>query len=179
MADTKLGIHIPQQSLIYIAVCLIGILIFVFAGIIPASRSLVELDGQIADAKYKMEEQKTLMPLLQSLKGQSDRKESQILPLPEKGKLPQARIDTLPMAFSTAAKMSGMTMVSALPNLNALTGDAQFLSIDVILRGDFILFRKFLIQIGGLSYVHHIEEITVQQKTDVREFRLKVWVALG
>jgi hypothetical protein len=126
-----------------------------------------------------MEEQKTLMPLLLSLKGQSDRKESQILPLPEKGKLPQSQIDTLPLAFSTAAKMSGMTLVSALPNLNALTGDAQFLSVDAILRGDFIRFRKFLIQIGGLPYVQHIEEITIQKKTDVPEFRLKILVALG
>jgi hypothetical protein len=179
MADTKLGIHIPQQSLIYIAVCLIGILIFVFAGIMPAGRSLVELDEQIADARYKMEEQKTLMPLLQSLQGQSDRKESQILPLPEKGKLPQARIDTLPVTFSTAAKMSGMTLVSAVPNLNALTGDAQFLSVDAVLRGDFLRFRKFLTQVGGLPYVQHIEEITIQEKTDALEFRLKIWVALG
>jgi hypothetical protein len=179
MANTKLGIRIPQQSLIYIAVCLIGILIFVFAGIMPAGRSLADLDEQIADARYRMEEQKTLMPLMQSLRGQSDRKESQILPLPEKGKLQQARIDTLPMAFSTAAKMSGMTLVSALPNLNALTGDARFLSVDAVLRGDFIRFRKFLIQIGGLPYVQHIEEITIQQKADVPEFRLKIWVALG
>ncbi len=179
MADTKLGIHIPQQSVIYVAVCLIGILIFVFAGIVPAGRTLAELDGQIADARYRMEEQKTLVPLLQSLQGQSDRKESQILPLPEKGKLPQTRIDTLPVAFGTAAKMSGMTLVSALPNLNALTGDAQFLSLDAVLRGDFIRFRKFLIQIGGLPYVQHIEEITIQEKTEASEFRLKIWVALG
>jgi hypothetical protein len=179
MAETKMGIHIPQQSVIYIALCLIGILIFVFAGIIPANRSLVALDGQIADARYKLEEQRTLLPLLQSLQGQSDRKESQILPLPEKGKLPQARIDTLPATFSTAAKMSGMTLVSALPNLNALTGDAQFLSVDVVLRGDFIRFRKFLIQIGGLPFVQHIEAITIQEKIDMPEFHLKIWVALG
>jgi hypothetical protein len=50
MADTKLGIRIPQQSVIYVAVCLIGILIFVFAGIMPAGRSLTELDEQIPDA---------------------------------------------------------------------------------------------------------------------------------
>ncbi len=179
MAETKRGIHIPQQSLIYIAVCLIGILIFVFVGIIPAGRFLVQLDGQIADVRHRMAEQETLMPLLQSLRDQSDRKESQILPLPEKGKLPQTRIDTLPVTFRTAAKMSGMTLVSALPNLNALTGDAQFLSVDVILRGDFLLFRKFLLQIGGLPYVQHIEEIQIQQKTDVRAFHLKIWVALG
>jgi regulator of protease activity HflC (stomatin/prohibitin superfamily) len=179
MAETKRGINIPQQSVIYIGVCLVGILIFVFWGIIPAGRSLVELDTRIDNARSQLEGQKTLLPLFLSLQGRSQKKESQILPLPEQGKLPQARIDTLPVTFSTAAKVSRMTLVSALPNLNALTGDAQFLSVDAVLRGNFIQFRKFLVQIGGLPYVHHIEEITIQGKADMTEFRVKIWVALG
>ena len=179
MAETKLGANIPQQSVIYTGFCLIGVLLFIFLGIIPAGRSLVDLDTQIAGARYKMEEQKALRPLFQSLQSQSEEKESQILPLPEKGKLPQARIDTLPMTFRTAAKVSGMTLASAIPDLNALTGDAQMLSVNVVLRGDFIRFRKFLIQLGGIPYVQQIEEIAIQGKTDVTEFRLKIWVAVG
>lgn len=179
MAETKRGINIPQQSVIYIAVCLIGILLFVALGIIPTGRSLVELDKRIDDARNKLEGQKTLMPLFQSLQGRLEKKESQILPMPEQGKLPQARISTLPVTFSTAAKVSGMTLVSAIPNLNALTGDAQFLQVDALLRGNFIQFRKFLVQIGGLPYVHHIEEITIQGKADMTEFRVKIWVAVG
>lgn len=179
MAETKLGINIPQQSIIYIVVCLIGVLIFILAGILPTGRSLGELDGQLADARYKMEEQKVLRPLFRSLQSQSEKKESQILPLPEKGKLPQAQIDTLPITFRTAAKVSGMTLVSAIPNLSALTGDAQMLSVNAVLWGDFLQFRKFLIQLGGMPYVQHIEEITIQGKTDVTEFRLKIWVAVG
>ena len=179
MAEAKRGINIPQQSVIYIAVCLIGILIFVSLGIIPAGRSLVKLDKRIDDARNQLERQKTLIPLFQSLQGQSEKKESQILPLPEQGKLPQNRIETLPVTFNTAAKVSGMTLVSALPNLNALTGDAQFLQVDALLRGNFIQFRKFLVQIGALPYVHHIEEITIQAKADMKEFRVKIWVAVG
>lgn len=179
MAETKQGFNIPQQSVIYIGLCLIGILIFVFLGIIPAGHSLAKLDMWINDAKSQLEGQKTLMPLFQSLQGRSEKKDSQVLPLPEQGKLPQTRIDTLPVTFGTAAKVSGMTLVSALPNLNALTGDAQFLSMDVVLRGNFIHFRKFLVQIGSLPYVHHIEEIAIQGKADTTEFRVKIWVAVG
>jgi hypothetical protein len=179
MAETKQGINIPQQSIIYIGVCLIGILIFIFGGIIPAGRTLTELDARLDDAKYKLEGQRTLMPMFQSLQGRNEKKESQSLPLPEQGKLPQSRIDTLPGTFSTAAKVSGMALVSALPNLNALTGDAQFLSVDAVLRGNFLQFRKFLIQLGSLPYVHHIEEITIQGKADMTEFSVKIWVAVG
>jgi len=179
MAEPKKGIGIPQQSILYIGVCLFGLLVFVFLGIIPAGRTLAALDTRIGEARYKLEVQKTLPPLLQSLQDRSQKKESQILPLPEQGRLPQAQIQTLPVTFTTAAKVSGMSLVSARPNLNALTGDAQFLSVDAVLRGNFIQFRKFLIHIGSLPYVHHIEEIAIQGKAETMEFRVKIWVAVG
>lgn len=179
MAETKQGLGIPQQSLLYIGLCLFGLLVFVFFGLIPAGRTLASLDTQIGEARYKLEAQKTLAPLLLSLQDRSQKKESQILPLPEQGRLPQAQIQTLPVTFGTAAKAGGMSLVSARPNLNALTGDAQFLSVDVVLRGNFINFRKFLIHIGSLPYVHHIEEITIQGKAEAMEFRVKIWIAVG
>jgi hypothetical protein len=83
------------------------------------------------------------------------------------------------MTFSTAARMSGMSMVSAIPTFAALPGEAQFLSVNVVLRGDFINLRKFLINLGGIPYVTQIEEIAIQQKPDTKEFRLKIWVAVG
>jgi hypothetical protein len=50
--------------------------------------------------------------------------------------------------------------------------------VNVLLRGDFINFRKFLINLGGIPYVQQIEEVAIQQKLDSKEFRLKVWVAV-
>ena len=179
MAEKKLGLNIPQQSMIYIAMCLTGVLIFVLGGILPASKKLTELDAAIIARKYAIEEQTTLAPFFKSLKVDSEKKESEVLPLPPKGKLSPDKIGTLPIAFGTAAKMSGMTMVSATPHLNDMTGDSQFIPINIVLRGGVIDFRKFLIQIGGIPYVQHIEEITIQEKSDTREFKLKVWVAIG
>jgi hypothetical protein len=179
MAKMKLDIKLPKQSLTYLGIGLAGILLFIVAGIVPASRSLVALDARTADVKYQIEEQRTLAPLYKALQGKSEKKESELLPLPEKGKLAQSKISTIPMSFGTAAKMSGMSLISATPELNAMTGDAQFLAVNTVLRGDFINFRKFLINIGGIPYVQHIEEISIQEIPDTREFRLKIWVAVG
>jgi hypothetical protein len=107
------------------------------------------------------------------------KKESEILPLPAKGTLAQAKINGLPMTFSAAAKTSGMSLVSAIPIFSATPGNSQFLSVNVVLRGDFMNLRKFLIHLGGIPYVTQIEEIAIQQKPDTKEFRLKVWVAVG
>jgi hypothetical protein len=179
MAEKKLGLNIPRQSMLYIAMCLTGVLIFVLGGIIPAGKKLTELDAAIVARKYNIEEQTALAPFFKSLKIDSEKKESEVLPLPPKGKLSQDKIGTLPLAFSTAAKMSGMTLVSATPYLNAMTGDAQFIPINIVLRGGVIDFRKFLIQIGGIPYVQHIQEITIQEKSDTREFKMKIWAAIG
>lgn len=179
MDKPKLNIGIPQQSIIYIGLCLIGVLIFVLGGILPASRTLAEMETQTAIARYRLEEQKTLTPFYQTLIEREGKKESEVLPLPEKGRLPQAKINTLPLNLSNAARMSGMFLVSATPNLKALVGDAQFMPVSVVLRGNFADFRRFLINLGGLPYVERIEEITIQEKPDEREYRLTLWVAIG
>jgi len=179
MAERKLNLNIPRQSMIYIAMCLTGVLIFVFGGILPAVKKLKDLDAAIAARKYDIEEQKAFAPFFKSLKLDSEKKESEILPLPPKGKLAQDKLGTLAVVFGTAAKTSGMTLVSATPHLNTLTGDAQFIPINIALRGEFINFRKFLIQLGGVNYIQHIEEITIQEKAETREYKLKIWVAIG
>jgi len=179
MDKQKQGIGIPKQSFIYIGMCLVGIAIFLLGGILPASRTLAELDVQAVTARYRFEEQKTLVPLHQTLKAIESEKASTTLPMPAKGKLPQAKINTLPQNLSNAAKMSGLTLVSAVPNLKALTGDASFLPVNVVLRGNFADFRKFLITLGGLPYVEQVEEIAIQGKPDAKEYRITLWVAIG
>lgn len=179
MAEQKMTLDIPQQSIVYLIFCLTGIAIFILAGILPNSWTMAELVNQANDAQFQLEETRTLGPFQKSLQDKSTKKESEILPLPEKGKLARTEIDTLPTTFGALAKMSGMSMLSAIPTLSALTGDASSLSVNVVLRGDFINFRKFLIQLGGIPSVQQIEEITLQQKPDSKEFRLKIWVAVG
>jgi hypothetical protein len=75
--------------------------------------------------------------------------------------------------------MSGMSLVSVNPNLNAPIGDTQFLSVNVVFRGDFAYFRKALINLSGLPYVEPIEEITIQRNPDGMEYRLTLRVAIG
>ncbi len=178
MADMKLSLNIPQKSKMYIGVGIIIVLLLILAGIVPASMKLKELDASIVAKKQAVEEQKAFEPVFKSLKADSEKKEM-VLPMPQKAKLSQSKIDTLPIAFRTAAKMSGMRLVSATPQLNAMTGDSQFIPIDVVLRGGVIDFRRFLIQVGAMPYIQHVEEITIQDKADTREFKIKVWAALG
>lgn len=180
MADLrKAGIDLPKQSLAYIAISVIVILLFVFVGIFPAKKLLADLDGQTAEVKYRIEEQRILVPYYQSLKERTDKADLQFLPLPQKASLPQSKIITIPAIFSDAAKKSGMSLLSAIPQISGITAGGSTLPVNISLRGDFFKFRKFLINIGAIPYVQHIEEISIQEAPGAREFILKILVAIG
>ncbi len=180
MDKLRLQFNIPRQSIVCIGLCLVSVLILVLAGFLPASRTMAELEAKKATAQYKIEEQKTLAPFFQAFREIEGRKSSEILPLTAKAKLPRAQIDILPLNMKTAAQISGMSLISANPNLKEMiTGGAQFLPVSVVLRGDFAQFRKLLIHLGSIPYVEHIEEISIRIKPDAREYKMTIWIAIG
>jgi Tfp pilus assembly protein PilO len=175
----KLSVDLPKQSLTYIGLGVIAILLFIVLGIVPAAKSLANLDVRTTEVKTRIEEQQTLAPFYQSLKDRSGKDDLKFLPLPTKSSLPHAMISTVPAVFGDAARSSGMSLMSASPQPSAMTGGAQTLPVNVTLQGNFMNFRKFLIRIGGIPYVQHIEEISIQEAPNAREFRLKILLAVG
>ncbi len=178
MADLK-TMNLPKQSLTYIGVGVIVILLIILAGIVPAGKSLANLDTRTAEVQQQIEEQKLLMPLYQTLMERAGKEEPKFLPMPAKASLPNTKISTIPAMFGDAARASGMSLVSASPQLTAISGGAQMLPVNVVLQGNFLNFRKFLIAIGGIPYVQHIDEISIQEAPNAREFRMKILLAVG
>ena len=180
MADIKkISMDLPKQSLTYIGVGVVVILLIILLGIVPLGKSLANLDARTTEVKYRIEEQQALAPFYQSLKERSGKEDMKFLPMPAKGSLPHAKISTISAVFSDAARSSGMSLVSANPQLSAMSGGAQTLPVNVTLQGSFFNFRKFLISIGGIPYVQNIEEISIQEAPNTREFRLKILLAVG
>lgn len=179
MAERKAN-HAPlPRRLIYAGACLLGILILVLWGVIPAFRAMADLDVRAASLRQQIAMQKTIQPFHRILRDAAEQKDSTLLPFPAKTALPRARIDTLPIQLAAAAKASGMILVSATPNVAALAGGASLLPVNLVLKGNFIHFRKFLIHLGSFPYMEHVEEITIQSRADAKEYRLKLWAAMG
>lgn len=179
MADRiKAGIDLPKQSLFYIVIGVAVILVLIFLGIMPLKNAMADLDKRTAAVKYQIEEQKILAPFYQSLmeKGKEDMK---LLPMPQKISLPQAQVSTIPKFIDDAARKSGLSLISASPKIAGITGSAKMLPVHVTLRGDFFNLRKFLINMGAIPYIQHVEEISIQETPGAREFMLKILVAVG
>jgi len=178
MAMQDIGTKIPKQSIIYLGVCLLGILLFVLVGIIPSQNSLATLERKIGEMKFKIEEQKALSPLYQSVINSAQQKGPTTLPMPASGKLEKTRMNTIPPAVRQIAQNNKMNMLSVVPDLKSLVGENQRLSMEVAVKGDFPNFRQFLIDLAAIPYIESVEEIQIEQEKNTQLFRIKLWIAV-
>jgi hypothetical protein len=55
--------------------------------------------------------------------------------------------------------------------------DTGYLSMQIRLNGDFYKFREFLVDLGSIPSLEHIEEINIRPLQKSREFEIKLWLA--
>jgi hypothetical protein len=175
--QTQTGI--PKSTLIQVLVSLGIILVIIIAGILPYQRYLGKLDQNIKQLQFQIEEHKNLFPLYESLQRRLLTKGSGVLPFPRKAPLPRGQISKVPKTIGEIAGKCGMDAVSVSPDLKGLTKAATSLSLTAVIKGDFFNFRRFLIGLGGVSYLERIEEVHIQQNPDALEFRMKIWITIS
>lgn len=170
--------RIPQQSIVYILICFLGVLFFVILGIVPTQRSLRELDGAIAEMKVRIEERKMLTFTHQALKQriQQQGQGARALPFPQKNGQVLAEVDKLTGTMKDISRKAKVEFVSLAPGFSSLEGNSKALVYDVVVRGAFPSFRLLLIALGGLPYVDYVEELQFQQYPAGLELRVKFWV---
>lgn len=172
-----MGIKIPQQSIIYLAVCSLGIIIFILLGLVPTQRDLTSLNEKIANAKLRIEEQKALQPVYRTVTEMAKQQGTRSLPFPPVSALPRAQVDQLSNTVEQLARKANLTVVSVMPAVSALAGSPQSLAMEALVRGDFFAFRKFLTGLGGIPSLECIEELQMQQSADGMELKVKFWIA--
>jgi len=82
----------PTESLIYFLICGAGVLVFVFLIIISTQKTSAELDKDIQRTGDRVEEQRILAPVFQSLLKRAKKKNPTELPSTQKAKLDRADI---------------------------------------------------------------------------------------
>lgn len=64
-----------------------------------------------------------------------------------------------------------------MPDLDSLIGGAGFLEMTVVMKGELFDLRNFLVLLGEVSYLEHIEQIQIRTAQDLKDIRLKLWMA--
>jgi hypothetical protein len=170
-------VKFPKESIIYLAICLSGIIILFFFGLLPSHRSIAMLDGKIASTNLLIEEQQTLLPIYKELKLRAQKKGAWTLPFPVRSELPREKLAELTENIKRMSRMSNVDILSFTPALSSLSGNSKSLAMEVAAKGDFFSFRKFLIDLEGIPYLEHIEEIQIQQQAGGMELKIKFWIS--
>ena len=140
-------------------------------------RALNKLEKNIKELGTKIETQKTFSSIFQELFKDIQFKPPEGLPFPEPEKLDREQTGKIPKTLQKAAGESGLKIAEIVPDVDSSIDGSEHLMVNMTMFGSLPQFRKFLFKLGALPYLEHIGQIQIKTVEEVREFRLKVWMA--
>ncbi len=170
---------LPKRSLIYLLVCISGIIVFFLTGIYPNTTTQQELDSQLRILNNQLDEQKILFPLFKDLMEKTKARIEKQLPFPEKARLPRSEIGKIPSIFKETAQKSNLVFIGGVPDVNTLNEDSELLLVNVSAKGDFFDCRNFLVRLGELPFLEKTEALEINAGRKLKEIKLKVWITLN
>ena len=159
---------LPAQSVRHLLICIGGIIAFIFLAIYPAQKSLTRLDKEIKKTRSEIEDQKIFYPIAKEMFNQIMEKEVYALPFPENKKLEPEKMAELPSLLEGVARNCKLEIISIIPDVKSLTENTGYLSVTAVVKGKFSNLREFMIQMGSLPYLEHVEEINIVPSEGVR-----------
>ncbi len=173
----KLLSILPTQSLICFLLCGAGIVAFVFLIIIPNNNAGVEMDREIKKINERIEQQRILRPVFDSLLQRAKKKNPTALPTVKREKLERDDINRVSALLQDMASRHQLEVRDIRTDVNEIMKNTGFMLIQVQAVGDFMYFRDFLLDLGTIPALEQVEEIDVKAISGTREYRLKIWMA--
>jgi len=165
------------QNFIIFVICVVGILAFFLLVILPSQKTSAELDQDIERLNTRIEEQRILTPVFHSLLNRVKMEGPSGLPSPEKSKLTHGDMNAISTVFQDIAGRHNLKLEEITTDVSSLMQESGYLSMWLRLSGEFFKFRKFLIDLGSIPSLEHIEEINIVPTKTSKELRLKIWLA--
>lgn len=165
------------QSLVIFVICAVGIVAFWALIIFPSQKTADELDQEIGKLNSRIEEQRILTPVFHNLLERAKMKGLSALPSPEKSKLTYGDMNEISMKFKDIAGRHNLKLDEITTDVNSLMQESGYLVMRLQLSGDFFDIRKFLVDIGSIPSLEHIEEINIRSGKESKELILKIWLA--
>ena len=169
---------LPPRTITYLLICA-GILFASGFMIIYDHKNIREKETEISAVKVQIDQQKILSPVFKDLIKRSKMKAPVDLPFPKKEKLPRDDTEKILPAFQEIAAKSNLKIKSYLPDVESLVDGSEQMMMDVVVKGDFFDFQNFLIQLGELPYLEHIERFKMRPVEGTKEISLRIRIAQG
>ena len=168
---------LPTQSLICFLFCAVGIVAFIFLIILPNQNLSAELDQEINQITARIEQQRILRPVFDSLLKRAQKKKSTQLPATKKVKLERGDILKVSERLQEIARRNELTIEDVNTDVDEIMNNTGYMLMRLHITGEFLKFRDFLLDLGTLPWLERIEEIKVRAIEGNREYNLRIWMA--
>lgn len=168
------GFRIQASNVIYLAICLLGIIALCLVGIWPNAATIKDTDREIEHLKQQVKTQELLYPVYRELIKEATRKSLSKLPIPETNKIPRNDLSMVNKSFQKIAKENNVDFESAIPDASSYLEDTGHLVMNVEYSGDFFQFRGLLLGICQLPYLETIEEMILETAKDSKRMKFKL-----
>ena len=168
---------LPTQSLIYLLVCGAGVIFFIFLIIIPNQTISAELDQDIEKLNNRIEQQRVLRPVFDSLLERAKKEIPTDLPATKKVKLDRGDIYKVSELLQNSAGRHDLKIQDIRTDVNEVMNNTGYMLMQVHATGDFMKFREFLMDLATIPWLEHIEEIKIRAIEGNREYKLRIWMA--
>ena len=164
------------QSVVVFLICAVGIVAFLFLIILPSQKTSAELDREIEVLNARIEEQRILTPVFHSLLKRAKTEAPSMLPSPDKTNLTHGDMNTISKAFQDIAARHDLKLEELKTDVSSMMQNSGYLMMRLRLSGNFYKFRDFLVDLGSIPYLEHIEEINIRPVKTARELEIKLWL---
>ena len=168
----KFKIH--SSNLVYLAICLAGIVAFFFVGIYPNLTALQSIDQDIAALNQKAEKQALLYPVYLKLFQEVMHKSPEKLTAPESKKITHDNLSRINDIFEKLAAESHTAFISAIPDTSNYLEDTGYFSLNVAFHGDFFNLRNVLLGICRLPYLESIDAMQFEATDTDKQLRFQI-----
>lgn len=177
--ELKQFIKLQGRGSIYFLIFGAAVLILIVIGIYSSKEFSEIKDREIKAIRYQIEGQKVVLPVYRDMSEKMEVGGPEVLTFPIKIRLSKDKIEEIPMRFAEIAKKCNLEAVSIIPDVMSLDRDSGFLLVNAFVKGDFFDFRKFLIELGRVPCLEHIERVHIQRTMEGKELKVKIWLALS
>lgn len=171
--------RLPKRSLIYILVCVGGILCFLGVGILPNQRELSKLDNETSEMELALHKQKILFPVFKkAMQTLHEEKESD-LAVPEKSGVDRKDINSISSSFRKLASECSLHFKSGIPDVGKINKNMDAIPFTLEVAGGYFDFRLFLTKLVLLPHLEHIDTIEINAGSGMKEYRLRIKLSTG
>jgi Tfp pilus assembly protein PilO len=168
---------LPPKTALYLLIGLGVIVLFVLLGIVPMQKSLQDLDRQMEQTRFRIDEQGALHPIYLKMLAIAKAGGASAPKLPEKQSLGQKDVSELTDSLAQLVVKTGLEAQSVAPDPGSLGKGSKFLAVNIHVRGSLEQTRVFLGELAMLPSYENLESLKLEPGSGPRDLTLKVWLA--